>query len=300
MNFFLVLFASIALFSLTVSAQTAAQTPKPLPKQINGGIINGKAVSLPKPEYPASAKAVKANGEVKIQVVIDETGNVISAEAVSGHPLLQLAAQSAARQAKFSPTTLAGQPVKVSGIIVYKFVLPNESETLEEKLKIMGLAAFLTIGATVPSEEWENVPYSDLSKAGDLTQELSPIVAITKETPKEVRADIIYKAIPKIEAKLKDNDAWQFSLGRAFGDFVVELFKVETSPNHSLDEKAVKDSLARINELMLTAPNDLSPEIIEKFKNLGKLADVKDANSEENLLQMAKALEEILKTIIPD
>ena len=57
-----------------------------------------------------------------VQVVIDENGNVISARAVSGHPLLQAVAVGAARQAKFSPTKLSGQPVKVTGIITYNFV----------------------------------------------------------------------------------------------------------------------------------------------------------------------------------
>ena len=53
--------------------------------------------------------------------MIDETGKVISAKAVSGHPLLRDAAERAARGAKFSPTYLSKQPVKVTGLIVYKF-----------------------------------------------------------------------------------------------------------------------------------------------------------------------------------
>jgi len=69
------------------------------------------------------AKAVKASGTVTVQVLVDERGNVVSASAVSGHPLLQQSAVSAARQAKFSPTLLSGQPVKVSGVITYNFVL---------------------------------------------------------------------------------------------------------------------------------------------------------------------------------
>lgn len=91
---------------------------------ISGGVMNGKAISLPKPAYPAAAKAVKASGTVTVQITVDEKGNVIEARAVSGHPLLQAAAVSAARQAKFSPTQLSGQPVKVTGILTYNFVAP--------------------------------------------------------------------------------------------------------------------------------------------------------------------------------
>jgi len=97
---------------------------KEVPKQISGGVLNGKAISLPKPPYPPAAKAVRAGGSVSVQVLIDENGNVVSASAVSGHPLLRAAAAAAARGAKFSPTKLSGQPVKVSGVITYNFVAP--------------------------------------------------------------------------------------------------------------------------------------------------------------------------------
>jgi len=90
---------------------------------ISGGVLNGKALYLPRPDYPAEAQAAKASGTVVIQVTIDEQGAVVSAHAVSGHPLLQAACVSAARQARFSPTTLMGEPVKVTGVITYNFVL---------------------------------------------------------------------------------------------------------------------------------------------------------------------------------
>ena len=100
------------------------EAPKPTPPRapISGGVLNGKAISLPKPSYPPIARAAHATGTVVVQVTIDENGNVIAAHAVSGHPLLQGAAVGAARQARFSPTKLSGQPVKVTGVIQYNFV----------------------------------------------------------------------------------------------------------------------------------------------------------------------------------
>jgi len=89
---------------------------------ISGGVINGKAVSLPKPAYPAIANAAHASGTVTVQVLIDERGCVVSSRAVGGHPLLQQAAVQAAYRACFTPTLLSGQPVKVSGVIMYNFV----------------------------------------------------------------------------------------------------------------------------------------------------------------------------------
>jgi TonB family protein len=98
---------------------------KPVPKQISGGVLNGKATSLPKPPYPPAARAVRASGTVAVQVLVDEYGSVVSASAVSGHPLLRAAAVSAARGARFAPTMLSGQAVKVSGVITYNFVPPD-------------------------------------------------------------------------------------------------------------------------------------------------------------------------------
>ncbi len=88
---------------------------------VSEGVINGKATYLPVPQYSAAAKAVDAKGTVNVQVTIDEEGNVISAKAASGHPLLKPAAERAARQAKFSPTYLSKVAVKVTGVIVYHF-----------------------------------------------------------------------------------------------------------------------------------------------------------------------------------
>ena len=109
--------------SVPAANHNSAASKPPPPKTISGGVLNGKAISKPQPAYPAIAKAAKASGTVTVQVLVDESGNVISASAVSGHPLLKASAVAAARQAKFSPTLLSGQPVKVTGVITYNFVL---------------------------------------------------------------------------------------------------------------------------------------------------------------------------------
>lgn len=91
----------------------------PVPQSL--GVVNGRAVSLPKPAYPSTAISLNVQGKVDVQVLIDESGKVVSANAVSGHPLLRDAAEKAARSARFSPTLLSKVPVKVTGVIVYNF-----------------------------------------------------------------------------------------------------------------------------------------------------------------------------------
>ena len=90
-------------------------------RAINGGVLNGKATDMPVPEYPVIARAAHASGAVTVEITIDESGAVVAAHAVSGDPLLQAAAVNAARQATFTPTRLSGEPVKVTGVLVYNF-----------------------------------------------------------------------------------------------------------------------------------------------------------------------------------
>jgi protein TonB len=104
-------------------------TPTPAPAQHTGPvrltseILIGKAISKPAPPYPAVAKQIGMQGSVAVQVLIDEQGHVLSAKATSGPPLLLAAAVQAAYKATFIPTKLSGQPVKVTGVITYNFVL---------------------------------------------------------------------------------------------------------------------------------------------------------------------------------
>jgi len=109
---------------VTIADEPPPPPPQPTPPRapISGGVLNGKALSLPKPAYPPIAKQAHASGTVVVQVTISESGSVISAAAMSGHPLLRAAAVAAARGARFSPTKLSGQPVKVTGVITYNFV----------------------------------------------------------------------------------------------------------------------------------------------------------------------------------
>ncbi len=97
--------------------------PRPILKPVSGGVLNGTAISLPPPVYPDAAKRMRASGVVVVDVILDETGKVVTATASSGPTILRDAAIQAALKARFSPTKLSGQPVKVSGVINYKFAL---------------------------------------------------------------------------------------------------------------------------------------------------------------------------------
>jgi Ca-activated chloride channel family protein len=169
-----------------------------IPKTISGGVINGKAVSLPAPKMPAAASAVGAIGSVAVQVLIDENGNVISSSAVSGHLLLRIAAENAARNSKFAPTQLSGQPIKVSGVIIYNFSsgttnivsstsTPEESEPpltpemkkqrlFEEKLHPQILAIIENLKTQNPQNIKENFVKNGKAKIEIWLTEITPEV----------------------------------------------------------------------------------------------------------------------------
>ncbi len=96
---------------------------KPKPKIVHKSVINSQALLLPKPPYPSLAKRMGIQGTVSVQVLIDESGTVVSAKTISGSAMLSSAAQQAAYGARFSPTKIGDQAVKVSGVITYNFVL---------------------------------------------------------------------------------------------------------------------------------------------------------------------------------
>ena len=115
----------IILVSLIFATQTSfAQTTQ-------DNILNGKATSLAKPVYPETAKKSGIGGVVKINVTVDEQGNVIQADAVSGEMLLRDAALAAARASKFSPNLVNSKAAKMSGILVFNFdAASNNSDDL--------------------------------------------------------------------------------------------------------------------------------------------------------------------------
>ena len=109
-------------------AANPTPAPAPPPRQegpirVPSSLISSKTLEKPAPPYPAIARAANVQGAVAVQIVIDEQGRVISAKATGGHPLLLNAAVQAAYRARFTPTVLGGQPVKVTGSITYNFVL---------------------------------------------------------------------------------------------------------------------------------------------------------------------------------
>lgn len=137
--------AFIALFlAVNIFCQTPAPDAPPVLKDATSGTdaselfqvgevrgaVNSKAVYLPKPVYPNEAREAGAEGKVTVQITIDEDGNVISANALSGHSLLKNVSEETARRTKFRiARDAAGQAVQTNGVLAYSFAIQKAGWT---------------------------------------------------------------------------------------------------------------------------------------------------------------------------
>jgi TonB family protein len=105
--------------AVTETPKTAEQSETP--KIINLGSLVGQAVRMVMPAYPPSVRRMNIGGQVRVDITLDENGNVTSANAVSGPQFLHLASEDAARKTKFRPAAIGSQTIKATGYIVYNF-----------------------------------------------------------------------------------------------------------------------------------------------------------------------------------
>ena len=290
----------VGLLLTTVTLKAQQPTPSPdlstRPKQISGGVLNGKALSLPKPRYPAEARTVGASGAVTVQVLIDENGDVVSATAVSGHPLLRAAAVEAAKGAKFSPTLLEGSPVKVSGVITYNFVsamtpaglgftvaLAERTGNFVRHTPPASLASQLPADWTEEKEILNSLTYEErvveekpVSKAvpppakieqkesdkqrytlkGDINFSAASIGPTKKLDAKSIAAVANLRSMFEQRMSVDERAAWNYEIGTALGALLAEYD----------DASARRSNVAKIESLVAIPPTDASQAAIQSLK----------------------------------
>lgn len=291
--------SSICLFLFVAISSLYAQTPPDA-----NAILNGKALNLVRPAFPPAARAVRASGTVRVQVTIDENGKVISAHAVSGHPLLKAAAENAALQSTFSQTRLSGVPVKVTGIIVYNFITDMNWLRIGYELSNAVNTNALTsqfpgamIAGNLPAE-W-TAEKSELMKVDDYLfareREKMP------ETPPEtgtgvfklgaaptkydiaVFPSVVSSLQTKIESHLQSDKLrlWYFKVGSVLG---------------KLNNNVAEPDLASLKMMVKNAPSGTSDSVVSNIeKILSYNKDTKDTASLK--LEITKSLIDSIKNM---
>jgi hypothetical protein len=207
---------------------------------ISFGVLNGKAKALVEPVYPRAAMAVNAHGNVTVQIIVDARGCVETAMAISGHPLLRPASVNAALKSTFYPVTLSGNPIRVSGVIHYKY-WPNRLN-------------------------WLELGYSSDSKV--VLQEFLPdrfnnereLIESLGTSPPGGRAKLMQEILKRIDTQLigEPKNRWLFNMGRE-----LKLFKNECRTNDACAAPKL-----RLADLLNPAPTDVSPLFIIRLKEL--------------------------------
>jgi hypothetical protein len=211
-------------------------------------VINGKAISLPKPEYPAAAKAVRASGTVSVKIVTDEEGNVIEAKGENGHPSL-----------------IDGKKVKVSGIITYNFVPKPGSNNPSLNYKFTWWGFGLHVG---------NSNFYDLKHDADWikishTDERNKLVEIIFSKAKDKLVEFGKTFSTKLVAK--SISEWEFNAGFAVGT-ILENYD---------DDIIILRELANIKKLA-DSPNIFASKTrIEKLKELATFSDLKELTNNQ-------------------
>lgn len=244
----------IFVFTITFQAQTksneksASQSPdlkKMRVRVASLGVIYCKS-NIVKPAYSQAAKAIQARGTVKVQVLINEIGKVVEAKAISGHPVLHANSIAAALTSTYEPVKLSGKPIKVSGVIVY-----NYSTDFFNWLEIGNSFGEYDIPEMLPFWfEEEKLLYKQYLAIGY-----------------DKNSTDFQKALKAIENKLSADkkSLWLFQIGML-------LNKVQFG---FADEKQLND----LKEYLADAPDNISPALISKLKNLLNLSETPQLNT---------------------
>jgi TonB family protein len=283
---------------------------------IVGGVVNGKAITLPTPLYPEEAKKSGIGGMVGVRVLIDETGNVFSAKAETGVDNLSLrtAAENAAMQAKFSPTLLNGEPVKVSGIINYNFVLKENPKKRNDDTKFIRLGFFLNtiFHAANDSAKFDELfDFKDFntefanelgSFSDDITKELLTLSNLRQLNEKQ-KQEAIDKVIDAIFEKSNESELWQFKLGKDFSD-LIGIFSNSVENDvfnpEKLNVASVKMTVTNIKDLLKTAPPEFPAKTLQKFNEFTANADKLNVDDTEKLSKFLEKLTGMIEIISPE
>lgn len=274
--------------------------------ETTGNIGGALAILLPKPAFPVEARETGAEGKVKVEITIDESGSVIAAKAVSGHPTLFDAARNAALKSKFSVPKSGGQGTKVSGFITYNFLIesPNWFKVgydiaVIEKVPTLGFLQIPVIKKvfqidwqteidlleqlkTIRDEEkkaFDDMPVqrpvlSNSRTPNSVSRTLSMRLNIPPQNPQKISAS--QNLITALQARLAADELslWQLNLGVAF----IKIQELQRNP-------ATRQSAVEIlKPFIQTAPADITAEYLEQITNLMDLFENQPVANDKNSL----------------
>ncbi len=241
------------IIALTTLIVALGQDPEDKERVYSVPDINGRATLLIQPEIPGDVSLKTDGNTLIVKVIVDATGNVVSAMCSLDCPKAATGpAEAAAMASKFRPLIIGGQAVKYDGSLMYsitmgkvnwyRFATALQSTYIFDNLSLGPVAAMLT-----NEFAGERIKLQDLDHGVEL--------AFRWKTIEGVKGSI--------KGKLQGRDVWWFDLGFAMRE-VTSPFQSDKKLNLS----EVQAAISNLAKFVESAPSDVSPLIIENLRML--------------------------------
>ncbi len=91
------------------------------PTRVSSGVMQSLKLSGSNPEYPPIARAAHVSGAVVLHAIISKNGTITDLTVISGPEMLRKAATEAAKDWRYKPYLLNGEPTEVDTEITINF-----------------------------------------------------------------------------------------------------------------------------------------------------------------------------------
>ena len=219
--------------------------------------INGRSIHLVKPAFPDTAVVTGADGDtIGLKVIVDESGNVISAQcSLSCHPFLKDAAELAAMTSKFKPLLVKGRAVRYEGTLLYSFVV--------NRVNWFGFGTALE-----STRQFDNISFGPVAQilASEFNTEKERLLALDADggVDYDARQKGIAEVESSIKSKLKGTDLWHFELGMAIRRVTF------WSMAGRIDRREMQKSLEELAPFVASAPEGISKQLTEDLQAFSK------------------------------
>jgi len=242
--------------------------------------INGRAVLLVKPAFPETAVVTEADGEsISLKVVVDEDGNVVSAQcSLTCHPMLKDAAELAAMTSKFKPLSVEGRSVRYEGILLYNFVVNR--------------VHWFRFGTALESaRQFDNISFGPVAQilSNEFAAEKARLIILDADggVDFDTRQKGIADVVGSIKAKLSGVDLWQFELGMALRRVTFWLMAGR------IDRREMQKAIEGLTPYITSAPEGTSKQLIDDLNAFSKFripADMSDRDLARAISDMSKKI----------
>jgi TonB family protein len=251
-----------------------------------------------------------------VSVVIDESGEVISATVASGveNESLRAAATDAAKQARFSPTLLEGKPVKVTGSIIYNFVADKKGHEEELKYLILSMALRITRESADHLDKLNELFESkDIFAEGandpevmklPIASEIKRLVSLD-QLPLQKRVETIDSVRSGMRSVLGGSEKWQFdvgdNIGRLFTPFLSQYIAGASSLDMTkINEGELRSTLHELSALCSAPPEAIPAETVAKLRSVAELGNRSDLMKEATLKELVDRIGALIDSVSPD